>query len=60
MKARFISSSVIRISYICVLLTLIHHILLHLTIFNQSGDIEKKNLDPGLICVEIFTFVNEI
>ena len=42
-KARFISLSVFRISYICVLLTFIHHICLYLIIFNRSGDIEKNS-----------------
>ena len=55
MKARFISSSVVRISYICILLTLIHHILLYLIIFNRNGDIEK-NLDPSLFLVKVSIF----
>ena len=44
-KARFIILSVFRISYICILLTLTHHIWLYLIIFNRSGDTEKN---PGL------------
>ena len=44
-KARFIYLSVVRISYICVLLTFVHRIWLHLIISNRSGDIEKN---PGL------------
>ena len=44
-KARFTSSSVVRISYICVLLTFIYHIWLYLIISNGSGDI-KKNPGP--------------
>ena len=44
-KARFISLSVFRISYICILSTFIHHICLYLIIFNRNGDIEKN---PGL------------
>ena len=43
-KASFISSSVFRISYICVPLTFIHHIWWYLIISNQSGNIEKS---PG-------------
>ena len=43
-KVKFISLSFVRISYICVLLTFIHHIWLYLIIFNRSGDIEKN---PG-------------
>ena len=44
-KARFIYLSVVRISYICVLLTFVHRIWLHLIISNRSGNIEKN---PGL------------
>ena len=43
-KSKFISLSFVRIFYICVLLTFIHHIWLYLIIFNRSGDIEKN---PG-------------
>ena len=43
-KTKFISLPFVRISYICVLLTFIHHIWLCLIIFNRSGDIEKN---PG-------------
>ena len=43
-KARFISLSVFRTSYICILLAFIHHIWLYLIIFNRSGDVEKN---PG-------------
>ena len=45
-KARLISLSVFRISYICILLAFIHPIWLHLILFNRSGDIEK-NLGPN-------------
>ena len=40
-KSKFISFSFVRISYICALLTFIHHIWLY---FDRSGDIEKN---PG-------------
>ena len=43
-KARFISLSVFRISYIYIPLAFIHHIWLYLIIFNRSGDIE---INPG-------------
>ena len=43
-KARFINSVVVRTSYICALLTFIHHIWLYLIISNRGGDIEKN---PG-------------
>ena len=41
-KARFISLSVFKISYISILLAFIPHIWLYLIIFNGSGDIEKN------------------
>ena len=40
-KARFINLSVFSISYICILLAFIHHILLYLITFNRIGDIEQ-------------------
>ena len=36
-KARFTSLSVFRISYICILLEFIHHILLYLIMFNRPN-----------------------
>ena len=44
MEARFISLSFVGSSYVCVLLTFMHHILLYLIIFDPSRDIEKS---PG-------------
>ena len=58
-KSKFISFSFVRISYICVLLTFIHHIRLYLIIFNRSGDIEKI-LDPSLIFIKVLLFVTGI
>ena len=58
-KARFISLSIFRISYICIMLSFIHHIWLYLIIFNRSGDIEK-NLDPSLTLIKVFLFVTRI
>ena len=45
MKAIFISLLVFGISYICILLALIHHIWLYLIIFNWSRD-NEKNPEP--------------
>ena len=63
-KLKFVSLSFVRISYICVLLTFIHHIWLYLIIFSRSGDIEKN---PGpkpnsyhFILSLIFPFVTGI
>ena len=41
-KARFISLSVFRISYICVLLAFIHHTWVYMIIFTRRVDIEKN------------------
>ena len=54
-KSKFISLPFVRISYICVLLTFIHHICLYLIIFNRSGDIEK-NPGPKLNSYQSFSF----
>ena len=53
-KARFISLSVFRISFICILLAFIHHIWLYFIIFNRRGDIEK-NLGPKLNSYQSFS-----
>ena len=58
-KARFISLSVFRISYICILLAFTDHIWLYLIIFNRSG-ILKKILDPNRIFIKVFLFVTGI
>ena len=41
-KARLISRSVFRISYICILSAFIHHVCLYLIIFITNEDIEKN------------------
>ena len=58
-KARFISSSVAKISYISVLLKFMHHISLYLIIFNRSGDIEKLPY-VNLIYIKVFYLATEI
>ena len=58
-KDRFMSLSVFRIFYICILLAFIHHIWLYLIIFDGSRDI-KKILNPSQILIKVFLFVTGI